>query len=163
MRARDIPKAHTPPGGYGTEMPPPILAGCTEPLADGAPDLRGTWKVVSGESNDGVLDAGHPILGHVERIEQAGDRVVVTSSGIIHDMHADGTYESGVNDVMVADLTTPLVVAATFEDGVLVLRPRDLPGVEVRRWREGDQMVWEYSTMFTTRLERVDTAGSSAT
>ena len=153
---RDIPTAHTPPGGYGDDMPPPILAGCTDPLADGAPDLRGTWKVVDGESDGAPLPADHPIRGHVERIEQAGDRVVVTSTGIIHDMVADGTYESGVNDVMAADLTTPIVVAASFEDGVLVLRPKDLPGVEVRRWREGEQMVWRYDRMFTTRLERID-------
>ena len=25
-------------------MPAPILAGCTEPLVAGAPDLRGTWR-----------------------------------------------------------------------------------------------------------------------
>jgi hypothetical protein len=48
------------------------------------------------------------------------------------------------------DYTTPITVAATFEAGVLVLRPRDAPGVEVRRWREGDQMVWSYHTLFTT-------------
>ena len=42
----EIPVAHTPPGGYGHEMPPPVLAGCREPLVAGAPDLRGTWKVV---------------------------------------------------------------------------------------------------------------------
>lgn len=161
IRAREIPKAHTPPGGYGTEMPPPVLEGCTEPLIHGAPDLRGTWKVVSGESNGQPLATDHPILNHIERIEQAGDRVVVTSSGIIHDMFADGTFESGVNDVMVADLTTPLVVAATFEDHVLVLRPKDLPDVEVRRWRVGDHMMWEYSTMFTTKLERIDIAPDS--
>ena len=44
MMADDIPVAHTPPGGYGDEFPPPILAGCTEPLVAEAPDLRGTWK-----------------------------------------------------------------------------------------------------------------------
>ena len=32
MQADEIPVAHTPPGGYGPEMPPPVLAGCTEPL-----------------------------------------------------------------------------------------------------------------------------------
>ena len=69
---------------------------------------------------------------------------------------ADGTYENGVDDVMAADLSTRISVAASFEDGVLVLRPRDLPGVEVRRWREGDQLVWSYHTAFTTRMERVD-------
>lgn len=153
---RDIPKAHTPPGGYGTEMPGPILAGCTDPLAPGAPDLRGTWNVVDGEAAGSPLPPDHPIRSHVERIEQAGDRVVVTSSGIIHDMVADGTYESGVRDVMAADFTTPIEVAATFEDGVLVLRPNGLAGVEVRRWREGSQLVWQYHTMFTVRMERID-------
>lgn len=155
---RDIPTAHTPPGGYGSEMPPPILAGCSDPLVDGAPDLRGTWMVVDGESAGAALPADHPIRGHVERIEQAGDRVVVTSTGIIHDMVVDGTYESGVNDVMAADLTTPIVVAATFEDGALVLRPKDMPGVEVRRWRDGDQLVWQYHSLFTVRMERIDDA-----
>lgn len=156
IQVRDIPKAHTPPGGYGTEMPAPVLAGCTDPLTADAPDLRGTWKVVDGESNGLPLPADHPIRAHVERIEQAADRVVVTSSGIIHDMVADGTYESGVRDVMAADFTTPIEVAATFEDGVLVLRPRDMPGVEVRRWRDGEQLVWAYHTMFTVRMERID-------
>ena len=35
-----IPVAHTPAGGY-TTFPPAILAGCAEPVPDGAPDLRG--------------------------------------------------------------------------------------------------------------------------
>lgn len=153
---RDVPVAHTPPGGYGTEMPPPILAGCTDPLAAGAPDLRGTWKVVDATADGERLPADHPIWLHVERVEQAGDRVVVTSSGVVHDMVADGTYEHGVNDVMQVDFTTPIEVAATFEAAVLVLRPRGLPGVEVRRWREGDQMVWVYHTAFTARMERID-------
>jgi hypothetical protein len=38
---------------------------------------------------------------------------------------------------------------------VLVLRPNGMPGVEVRRWREGDQLVWAYHTAFTARMERV--------
>jgi hypothetical protein len=158
MNVRDIPTAHTPPGGYGTEMPPPILAGCTDPIVDGAPDLRGLWKIVEGESNGEPLAADHPIRAHVERIEQAADRVVVTSSGVIHDMVADGTHESGVRDVMAADFTTPIEVAASFEDGVLVLRPQGMPEVEVRRWREGEQLVWSYHTLFTVRMERLDPA-----
>ena len=153
---RDVPVAHTPAGGYGTEMPPPILAGCTDPLVEGAPDLAGTWKVVDARANGEALPEDHPIWQHVERIEQAGDRVVVTSSGVVHDMIVDGTFERGVDDVMAADFTTPIAVAARFEDAVLVLRPRDLPGVEVRRWREGPQLVWEYHTAFTARMERSD-------
>ena len=93
----------------------------------------------------------------MERIEQAGDRVVITSSGIIHDMRADGRVEDGVHDVMQSDFTTPIVVAASFEDGVLVLRPDGLPGVEVCRRRDGDDVVWQYHTLFTARLRRVDT------
>lgn len=150
-----VPTAHTPPGGYGDEMPPPILDGCDEQLANGAPDLRGTWRVVDAWQEDAPLPAEHPIRQHVERIEQAANRVVVTGGRIIHDMYADGTFDNGVNDVMAADLATPIVVAATFEDGALVLRPRDLPGVEVRRWRDGDHMMWQYHTAFTARLERL--------
>jgi len=152
----DIPTAHTPPGGYGAEMPAPVLAGCDDALAAGAPDLRGMWKVVDAYTDDGPLPAEHLIWQHVERIEQAGNRAVVTADGIIHDMVADGTYEHGVNDVMAIDFTTPIEVAASYEDGVLVLRPRGLDGVEVRRWREGEELVWRYHTLFTTRSVRVD-------
>jgi hypothetical protein len=153
---RDIPRAFTPAGGYGATMPPPVLAGCTEPLVAGAPDLRGTWRVVDGTDGEGApLAADHPVREHVERVEQAGDRVVVTAGGVVHDMVADGTYENGVNDVMAVDFTTRISVAAAFEDGVLVLRPHGLPGVEVRRWRDGDQLVWAYHTAFTVRMERI--------
>jgi hypothetical protein len=154
--AREIPVAHTPPGGYGPEMPPPVLAGCDEPLVPEAPDLRGTWRVVDASAGGTPLPADHPVWEHVERIEQAADRVVVTSSGVVHDMFADGTGEHGVNDVMQLDFTTRIQVAAAFEDGVLVLRPEGMPGFEVRRWREGDQLVWEYHTAFTARMQRID-------
>jgi hypothetical protein len=151
----DVPVAHTPPGGYGDTFPPEVLAGCTDAVPDGAPDLRGTWRVVDATDGDGVeLPADHRIRRHVERIEQAGRRVVVTGGGVIHDMVVDGSYEHGVNDVMAADFTTPISVAATYEAGALVLRPKDLPGVEVLRWRDGAQLVWRYHTLFTARLER---------
>ncbi|HWC33424.1 MAG TPA: hypothetical protein VG650_01235 [Mycobacteriales bacterium] len=155
-RAIDIPKAFTPRGGWHGEMPAPILAGCTEPLAEGAPDLRGLWRAVDVTDAAGnPLPDDHPIRSYVERIEQAGNRVVVTSAGIIHDMYADGTYENGVNDVLQTDFTTPISVAATFEDGALVLRPKDFPGWEVRRWRAGELLRWRYHTLFTASLERI--------
>src|SRR5450631_3022236 len=99
MRADEIAVAHTPAGGYGDDMPPVVLAGCTEPLVAGAPDMRGMWRVVSVEWKSGAGPEPDPIASHVERIEQCGDRVIVTSSGVIHDMRADGTAEHGVNDV----------------------------------------------------------------
>ncbi len=149
----DIPVAHTPPGGYGSAMPPPVLAGCTDDVADGAPDLRGTWRVVDVTGVAPGFDTGS-LADHVERIEQGGDRVVVTGGGIIHDMRADGTLDHGVNDVMAADFTTAIRVAASFEEGALVLRPLGLPDIEVRRWCQGDQLLWQYGPWFTARLER---------
>jgi hypothetical protein len=136
-------------------MPPPVLAGCTDPLVDGAPDLRGLWKVVDLRAGGELLPEDHPVWQHLERVEQAADRVVVIAGGIVHDMVADGTVENGVNDVMAVDFTTRIAVAASFEDEVLVLRPRDLPGVEVRRWRDGDQLVWDYAGAFTARMDRI--------
>ena len=151
----DVPTAHTPPGGYGAMMPGPILDGCDDPLADGAPDLRGLWRVLDLRADDGtVLSHDHPMWQHIERIEQAGDRVVITAGGVVHDMRADGTYENGVNDVAALDHATPISVAASFEAGALVLRPQGMPGVEIRRWYDGDHLMWRYHTAFTARLAR---------
>jgi len=148
MRVTDIPLAHTPPGGYGDEMPPPVLAGCDEPLAPGAPDLRGMWKVVSMEPVvESVLEK------HVERIEQAGNRICITAGGVVHDMYADGTVENGVNDVNPHGM--PISVVCTFEDGVHTLRPVGMDGIEVTRRLDGDQLVWVYGPLFTARLERI--------
>ncbi|RPI08923.1 MAG: hypothetical protein EHM63_05515 [Actinobacteria bacterium] len=154
-RIDEVPTAHTPVGGYGHEMPAPVLAGCTDPLLAGAPDLRGTWRVVDASAGGVRLPADHFIWGHTERIEQAGDRVVVTGGGVVHDMVVDGTFENGVNDVMAADFATRISVAASFEDGALVLRPKHPAGVEVRRRRDGEHLVWTYHTLFTARLERI--------
>ena len=155
MEADEIPVGHTPPGGYGTEMPPPILGQCDEPLAPGVPDLRGTWRAVAVEWTNGSASDPDPVREHVERIEQCGDRVCITSSGIIHDMRADGTVENGVNDVAAVG-GQPISVVCTFEEGVHMLRPVGMPGVEVTRRLDGDQLVWTYGPMFTARLERVD-------
>jgi hypothetical protein len=151
VSADDIPVAFTPPGGW-TEMPPPVLADCTEPLVADAVDIRGTWAVVTVETG-GADDPNHEALGELQRIEQCGDRVVITAGGIVHDMRVDGTEENGVHDVAAADKTTPIVVVATFEDGVHVLRPVGVP-LEVKRRIDGDQLVWEY-VGFTARLDRV--------
>lgn len=152
VRADEIPVAHTPPGCYGDVMPPPVLASCTEPLVEEAPDLRGMWRAVSIES-DGMESPDHPALGSLQRIEQCGDRVVITGGGVVHDMRADGTEENGVNDVAEFDCATPITVVATFENGVHVLRPVGLP-TEVTRRRDGDDLIWEYIG-FTARLQLV--------
>lgn len=145
----EIPVAHTPPGGWSGDIPAPVLAGCDVPLIDGAPDLRGTWEVVE-VLVDGAPVTDHPALGHVQRIEQAGDRMVVTGGGVIHDMRCDGTVERGVDDVAEFDKATRINVVASYEDGVHVLRPVGLP-IEVTRARDGDDMIWTYLG-FTARL-----------
>ena len=152
VMADDIPVAHTPAGGW-TEMPAPFLAACTEPLVAHAPDLRGTWKVVSVVVG-GTTDDRHAAIGKVQRIEQAGDRLIVTAGRIVHDMRCDGTEERGVHDVAEFDLTTPIHVVATYEDGVHVLRPSGVP-IEVTRRLDGNQLVWTY-VGFTARLDRID-------
>jgi hypothetical protein len=144
----EIPVAHTPPGGYGEAMPPPVLGGCDQPLVDGAPDLRGTWQIVE-------IDPPEPrLLGHVQGVALAGDRLVVTAGGIVHDMRCDGTEANGVHDVAEFDKATPITVVASYEHGVHVLRPVGLP-VEVTRRRDGDHLLWTYFG-FTARLERID-------
>ncbi len=150
----DIPVAYTPEGGWST-WPAPVLAGCTEQLPDGAPDLRGVWQVVE-VFVEGKADARHPALGRVSRKEQAGDRVVITGSGIIHDMRCDGTLDNGVHDVAAADFTSPVHVVATYEGGVHVLRP-DGADLEVKRWRDGDHLMWQY-VGFTARMRRLGPA-----
>ncbi len=146
-----VPVAHSPAGGW-TEWPPPILDRCREPRSPDAPDLDGYWRtvevVVAGEP---VPD--HPALGHVQRIEQRGDRLVVTGGGIIHDMRCDGTLDRGVHDVAEFDKATEIHVVATYEDGVHVLRPRGLD-IEIRRHRQGPDLVWDYLG-FTARLEHL--------
>ena len=50
-----------------------------------------------------------------QRVEQAGDRVVITAGGVIHDMFVNGTLEGGVNDV--GEAGAQVSVAARFKDG----------------------------------------------
>jgi hypothetical protein len=155
MLADEIPTARTPEGGWSGEMPPPILAGCSEPLADSAPNLRGLWKAYRVE-HDGKVLADHPLNRHVERIEQCGNRVVITAGRIIHDMRADGTIENGVNDVMEMNLSQRIRVAAVFRDGRLELHPG---GVDPERaplvTREivAGELAWNYGS-FSVRLRK---------
>lgn len=141
LLAVDVPKANTPDDGRWKQWPPRVLDGCDEPLVDGAPDLRGVWQAYKG-----------PLTGHIERVEQAGNRVAITAAGIVHDMFVDGTLAGGVNDTGVGD--TPISVAAKFEDGRhnLYLGGKRLV---VTRYLDGDDMVWRWGP-YTNRLRRLD-------
>src|SRR3954463_457568 len=151
----DIAVAHTPPGGYGDAFPPPILDRCGDPLVAGAPDLRGIWRTVAIEVA-GQAAPDHPAMQHVERIEQCADRVVVTSAGVVHDMRCDGSEANGVHDVAAFDFTTPITVVANYEDGVHPLRPVGMPGIEITRRLDGDEIIWTYAGAFTARLHRIE-------
>ena len=152
--ANDIPVAYTPDGGWQGEMPPPILAGCTEPLVSGAPDMRGLWQAYAIEVKGQPAPEGHPLNAHTERVEQCGNRVIVVSSGIVHDMRCDGTLENGVNDVSGAG-GQPIHVAAVLEDGKHVLRPNN-GAIAVTRAMDGDVLVWTIVPVSTVvRMRRV--------
>ena len=138
-KAADVPRVNTPDGGW-KEWPPLVLAGCDEPLVDGAPDLRGVWKVYKG-----------PLTGHIERNEQAGNRVAITAGGVIHDMFADGTMDGGVHDTGVGD--AEIHVVARFEKGRHNLYLNDKRLV-VTRYRDGDDLVWRWGP-YTNRLRRL--------
>jgi hypothetical protein len=163
-RAGDIPVAYTPRGGYGASFPQPILARCSEPLVAGAPDLRGMWQVTEVEVKGKPVPKTHRAYRHYERVEQCGDRLVVTADGIIHDMRCDGTVEHGVHDVAGKDFKTKITVVAMYENGVHVLRPQGflirlimrLRGYNpvITRRRDGADMIWQYAT-FTARLRRI--------
>ncbi len=150
-QAADIPKGNTPGCNY-EHFPLPILAACTEPLVDGAADIRGLWIGVEG---------GH--TGHVERVEQCGRRTVVTSSGIIHDYGPNSTLGENTNDTEGGVLFTiggqeycPRTSASMlWNDGILDFHALGWGPVVVRRYLDGNQLIWEYADGSTTRMDRI--------
>ncbi len=141
VAAGDIPKAYTPTSCRYEKFPMPILDECTEPLAPGAPDLRGLWLAYTG------------MEGHVERVEQCGNRVIVTSSGIIHDITADGTLANGANDVRPSCLR--IFAAGEYNDNTFELYPLGLPFALVTRKMENDELVWKYPGVGIVRMKRI--------
>jgi hypothetical protein len=146
VMASDIPVANTPVPRYKT-FPEPILAGCDEPLPAGTPELRGVWEVYKGR-----------LKKHVERIEQCGNRVVITGGGVVHDMRADGTLENGVNDIN-ATTGAKIRVSARFEDGRLNLRLND-KFLAVTRYLDGDEIIFEYG-QYKNHMRRLKAPPSS--
>lgn len=92
-----------------------MLGKVAAPLAEGFSDMRGVWR--------GLVQGLDPIRYHSERVEQCGDRVVITvddhrgwfNTGVVSVMtmglasgwqpryvqdffHADGTFDMGVDD-----------------------------------------------------------------
>ncbi len=151
--ADEIPKGNTPGCGY-SHFPLPILADCTEPLIESATDIRGLWLGVEG---------GH--VGHLERVEQCGRRVVVTSSGIIHDFGPNSTLGENTNDteggvlfIMGDKEYCPRTSASMiWNEGVLDFHVFGWGPVVVKRYMDREQLIWEYADGSTTRMDRICT------
>ena len=145
LMADDIPKAYTP--GCGIDRwPAPILADCTEPLAEGAVDLRGLWQAESGQT------------GHLERIEQCGDRVIVVGRNFIHDFRTSGRLKDGANDINPRYCTrTHASVSwqSAAEGNRLSFRAWGLVPVVSRYLAGKDTLMWEYPMAPTSRLKRL--------
>ena len=149
-KAAEIPKGNTPGCGY-SHFPLPILAECTEPLVGGAADIRGLWVGVEGK------------VGHVERVEQCGSRTVITSAGLIHDYGPNSTLHPNTNDTEGSVLFTigdkeycPRTSASKiWHDGVLNFHVFGWGPIVVRRYLDGEQLIWEYADGSVTRMDRI--------
>ena len=149
-QANEIAKGNTPGCGY-THFPSPILQACTEPLPPEADDIRGLWIGVSGK------------VGHLERVEQCGHRTVITAGGIIHDYGRNKTAGLNTNDteggvtfsIGNKDYCPRTSASMIWQDKVLNFHLFGWGPVVVRRYREGEQLVWEYADGSTTRMNRI--------
>ena len=149
--AAEIPKGNTPGCSYD-HFPLPVLGECTEPLPEGADDIRGLWVGVEG---------GH--TGHVERVEQCGSRVVVTASGIIHDGGPNSTGGLTSNDtegqvlfvIGEREYCARTSASMIWNDGVLDFHVFGWGPVVVRRYMDREQLIWEYADGSITRMDRL--------
>ena len=152
LLAQDIAKGNTPGCAYD-HFPLPVLEACHEPLSPDAADLRGLWQAVSGK------------LGHVERIEQCGRRVVITTAGLIHDGGPNATAGESTNDTEGSVLFTlgprefcgRTSATMTWDEGILNFHAFGWGPLVVRRYLEGEALIWEYADGSVTRMERICT------
>ncbi len=143
LLADDIPKAFTPGCGWET-FPMPVLSECTEPLAEDVVDMRGLWLAVAGKP------------GHLERIEQCGNRTVVTSTGVIHDFRTDGTLRNGSRDIEPPSCINTYVSIDYDDNGRMNFHPFGLPFTIVTRRMDADELVWTYPAINDeVRMKRI--------
>ena len=132
-------QAFTPGCGY-TVFPRPILEGCTE-----------FTKECSGH------EAPDPRLpDHVERVEQCGDRVVVTAHGLIHD-HSSDTLSNDVAPRQIGPFLFCLRTSqatAVWKDNQLHQKLFGGPTV-VKRYIENGKYHWAYPGMGTIKMKRI--------
>jgi len=121
--ATEIPRVNTPivPFSYGADYPEPFYANCTTPIAEGVPDMSGDWVETTVTIN-GMEIPAQPNPRR-ERIEQCGNRILIASGGVLHEVFdADTTMFNGVNDV--SPTGQPLHLTGRFENNIFILTPR---------------------------------------
>jgi len=146
LTSKDIPQAFTPGCGY-TVFPKPVLQGCTEPLPANAQDLRGLWQSVSPQQPN-----------HVERIEQCGDRIVVTTRGLIHD-HSPTMLSNDVSPRQIGPFLFCLRLSqatAVWQDNQLHQKLFGGPTV-VKRYLNNGVYHWEYPGNSIVKMKRICT------
>jgi len=151
LMAADIAKGNTPGCGY-SHFPLPVLAACTEPLIEGAADIRGLWIGVAGSH-----------VGHVERIEQCGARTVVTTAGIIHDYGPNSTLGENTDDtegsvlfsIGDTDYCPRSSASMVWNKGILEFHVFGWGPVVVRRHLDQGQLIWEYADGSVTRMNPI--------
>jgi hypothetical protein len=135
-----------PERGCQYEWPEPYLSSCTEPLIEGAPDLRGLWADVQ--------------TGYTERVEQCGNLVIIVGERFTHGGYTTGNAADGVNDYR-ADGTCsqPIAVALSYADDSLLFQVGGIivvtRSLEVAEDGE-DELVWRYGPGLpeTARMRR---------
>lgn len=85
----------------------------TTPIAEGVPNLTGDWEETSVTING--IEIAAQSIPHRKRIEQCGNRILVASNGVLHEVfQADSTLFNGVNEVDPTGL--PVHLVGKFEE-----------------------------------------------
>ena len=100
-----------------------------------------------------------------DRVEQCGARTVITTAGIIHDLGPNSTGGETSNDTegsvnFIAgdkEYCMRTSASAVWRNSKLEFNAFGFGPVVVRRYRDGDNMIWEYADGSTTRMERICT------
>jgi len=129
-------------GACQSDWPAAWLADCTEPLPPGVPDMRGLWADE----------------GHVERIEQCGQLVIIVGDNYTHGGYATGEPDDGVNDFR-ADGTCaqPIRVGLAYEGNTLQFRQGSIVVVTrtlVVADDGADELVWVFAGSERARMRR---------
>lgn len=118
----EIPRINTPvlPLLYPENYPAPFYAECSTPIGADLPDLRGDWEEQTVTIGGIIYPAQENI--HHERIEQCGNRILIVSEGVLHEVFLDDdSMYNGVNDINPTG--QQIHSSGRFENNTLILTP----------------------------------------